>query len=152
MRAESTSMTLWLEKSEKRFTTFRDAYWAQTYCNPKARVCAVVNGVLDKDEVRRNHECVQKHQELLTLSAKYVAFAARREPRRTTKNILELTSAGKIKQTPIIPDALIAASIAMGCVLFLQARLREIFGGSDRERKEYVGGDITIVREVDTPS
>ena len=122
MRAESTSMTLWLEKSEKRFTTFRDAYWVQAYCTPKARV-------------------------LHTLSAKYVAFAARREPRCTTKNILELTITGKIKQVPIIPDALIAAS--MGCVLFLHARLREIFGGSDRERRQYVGGDMTIVREVD---
>ena len=89
MRAESTSLTLWLEKSEKRFTAFRDAYWVQTYCTPKARVCTVVNGVLDKDEVRRNHECVQKHLELLTLSAKYVAFAARRKPQCTAKNILE---------------------------------------------------------------
>ena len=109
----------------------------------------MVNGVLDKDEVRRNHECVQKHQELLTLSAKYVAFAARRAPQRTTKNILELTITGNIKQIPIVPDALIAASLAMGCVLFLHARLREIFGGNNRERMEYVGGDKTIVRDVD---
>ena len=57
-----------------------------------------------------------------------------------------------IKQMPIVPDALIAASIAMGCVLFLHARLREIFGGNDRERMEYVGGDKTIVREVDAES
>ena len=56
---------------------------------------------------------------------------------------------GKIKQIPNVPDAFIAASIAMGCVLFLHARQREIFGGSDRERMEYVGGDKTIVREVD---
>ena len=79
MRAESTSLALWLEKSEKRFTAFRNAYWVQTYCTPKARVCTVANGVLDKDKVRRNHEYIQKHLELLTLSAKYVAFAARRE-------------------------------------------------------------------------
>ena len=90
----------------------------------------MVNGVLDKDEASRNHECVQKQQELLTLSTKYVAFAARREPQRTTKNILELTITGKMKQIPIVPDALIAASIAMGCVLFLHAR----------QRMEYVGG------------
>ena len=38
MRADSMSLTLWLEKSEKRFTAFRDAYWVQTYCTPKARV------------------------------------------------------------------------------------------------------------------
>ena len=75
MHAESTSTTLWLEKSEKRFTTFRDAYWVQTHCAPKARVCAVVNGIVDKDDVRRNLGCVQKHRDLLTLSAKYVAFA-----------------------------------------------------------------------------
>ena len=31
-------------------------------------------------------------------------------------------------------------------VLFLH---REIFQGSDRERREYIGGDMTIVREVD---
>ena len=60
VRAESAYLTLWLEKSEKRFTAFRDEYWVQTYCTPKARVCAVVNGVLDKDEVRRNHEYVRK--------------------------------------------------------------------------------------------
>ena len=92
---------------------------------------------------------MQKHQELLTHSAKYVVFAARREPQCTTKNILELTITGKIKQIPIVPNALIAASIAMGCVLFRHARLREIFGGNDRERMEYVGGDKTIVRDVD---
>ena len=149
MRAESTSLTLWLEKSEKRFTAFRDAYWVQTYCTPKARVCTVVNGVLDKDEVRRNHEYVRNHLELLTLSAKYVAFAARREPLCTAKNILELTITGKIKMIPTLPDALFAASIAMGRVLFLHARLREIFGGNDRERMEYVGGDKTIIRDVD---
>ena len=68
---------------------------------------------------------------------------------RTTKNILELTITGKIKQLPIIPDALITASIAIRCDLFLHARLRQIFGGNDRERKEYIGGDMTIVREVD---
>ena len=99
MRAESASLTLWLEKSEKRFTAFRDAY----YCTPKARVCTVVNGVLDKDEVRRNHEYVRKHLELLTISAKYVAFAARREPLCTAKDILELTITGKIKMIPTIP-------------------------------------------------
>ena len=76
-------------------------------------------------------------------------FAARRKPQCTAKNILELTITGKIKKNPIIPDALIAASIAMGCVLFLHARLREIFGGSDRERMEHVGGDKTIIRDVD---
>ena len=119
VRAESTSLTLWLEKSEKWFTAFRDAYWIQTYCAPKARVCTVVNGVLDKDEIRRNHEYVQKHLELLAISAKYVAFAARREPLCTAKNILELTITGKIKMITTIPDALYAASIAMGCVLFL---------------------------------
>ena len=149
--AESTSTTLWLEKSEKRFTTFRDAYWVQTYCTPKARVCTVVNGILDKDDVRRNLECVQKHRDLLTLSAKYVAFAARRDPRCTTKNILELTTTGKLQHLPRSPDALMAASIAMGCVLFLHARLRGIFGGSDRERREYignVGNDMAIVKEV----
>ena len=149
MRAESASLTLWLEKSEKRFTAFRDAYWIQTYCAPKARVCAVVNGVLDKDEVRRNHEYVQKHLELLAISAKYVAFAARREPLCTAKNILELTITGKIKMIPTIPDALYAASIAMGRVLFLHARLRKIFGGNDRERMGYVGGDKTIIKDVD---
>ena len=150
MRAESTSLTLWLEKSEKRFTAFRDVYWIQTYCTPKARVCAVVNGVLDKDEVRRNHEYVQKHLELLAVSAKYVAFAARREPLCTAKNILELTITGKIKMIPTIPDALYAASIAMGCVLvlLLHARLREIFGGNDRERMGYVGGDKTTIKDV----
>ena len=109
----------------------------------------MVNGVLDKDDVRRNHECVQKHQELLTLSAKYVAFAARRDPRCTTKNILVLTITGKPQHLPSIPDALVAASIPTGCVLFLRARLREIFGGNDRERREYIGGDMAIVREVD---
>ena len=92
---------------------------------------------------------MQKHLELLTLSAKHVAFAARREPPCTAKNILELTITGKIKMIPTIPDALFAASIAMGCVLFRHARLREIFGGNDRERMEYVGGDKTIIRDVD---
>ena len=149
MRAESTSLTLWLEKSEKRFAAFRDAYWVQTYCTPKARVCTAVNGVLDKDEVRRNHEYVRKHLELLAISAKYVAFAARREPLCTTKNILELTITGKIKKITTIPDALFAASIAMGCVILLHARLREIFGGNDRERMGYVGGDKTIIKDVD---
>ena len=47
------------------------------------------------------------------------------------KNILELTITGKIKMIPTIPDALFAASIAMRCVLFLHARLREIFRGND---------------------
>ena len=78
-----------------------------------------------------------------------VAFAATRDPRCTTKNILELTITGKVEHLPIIPDALMAASIAMGCVLFLHARLREIFGGNDRERRGYIGGDMTNVREVD---
>ena len=146
MSAESASLTLWLEK---RFTAFRDAYWVQTYCTPKARVCAVVNGVLDKDEVRRNHEYVRKHLELLVISAKYVAFAARREPPCTAKNILELTITGKIKKIATIPDALFAASIAMGCVIFLHARLREIFGGTDREQMGYVGGDKNIIEEVE---
>ena len=45
--------------------------------------------------------------------------------------------------------SLYAASIAMGCVLFLHARLREIFGGNDRERIGYVGGDKTIIKDVD---
>ena len=78
-----------------------------------------------------------------------MAFAARREPLCTAKNILELTIAGKIKMIPTIPGALFAASIAMGCVIFLHARLREIFGGSDRERMGYVGGDKTIIKDVD---
>ena len=95
MRAESMSMTLWLEEREE-------------------------------DGVR-----------------------GRSEPRCTTKNILELTIARKINQLPIIPDALLAASIAMGCVSFRHARLREIFAGSDRERREHIGGDMTIIREVD---
>ena len=77
LRAEHSSTTLWLEKSEKRFTTFRDAYWVQAYCAPKARVCTVVNGILDKDDVKRNIECVQKHRDLLAVSAKHVAFAPR---------------------------------------------------------------------------
>ena len=109
----------------------------------------MVNGVLDKDEVRRNHEYVRKHLELLAISAKYVAFAARSEPLCATKNILELTIAGKIKKITTIPDALFAASIAMGCVIFLHARLREMFGGNDRERMGYVGGDKTIAKDVD---
>ena len=109
----------------------------------------MVNGVLDKDEVRRNHEYVRKHLELLAISAKYGAFAARREPLCTAKNILELTITGKIKKIATIPDALFAASIAMGCVIFLHARLREIFGGTDRERMGYVGGDKNIIKEVD---
>ena len=109
---------------------------------------------MDKQECvrkarRRNHEYVGKHLELLTISAKYVAFAARREPLLTAKNILELTIAGKIKMIPTIPDAFCAASIATGCVLFLHARLREIFGGNDRERLGHVGGDKTIIRDVD---
>ena len=81
--------------------------------------------------------------------AKYVAFAARRETLCTTKNILELTITGKIKKITTIPDALFAASFAMGCVIFLHARLREIFGGNDRERMGYVGGDKTIIKDVD---
>ena len=48
-----------------------------------------------------------------------------------------------------IPDALFAACVAMGCILFLHATLREIFGGNDRERMGYVGGDKTIIMDVD---
>ena len=92
---------------------------------------------------------MQKHLELLTISAKYVSFAARRGPLCTAKKILELTIAGKIKMIPTIPNALFAASIAMGCVIFLHARLREIFGGNDRERMGYVGGDKTLMKDVD---
>ena len=56
MRAESTSLTLWLEKSKQRFTAFQDAYWVQTYRAPKA---SVVNAVLDKDEVQEPRICAE---------------------------------------------------------------------------------------------
>ena len=61
----------------------------------------MINGILDKDGVRRNIECVQKQRDFLTLSAKYVAFAARRDPPRTTKNILEMTIAGKVQRVKV---------------------------------------------------
>ena len=138
--AENASLALWLEKSEKRFTTFRARAGFRPIVLQKRGYAPWSMASWTRMK--------QKHQELLNLSAKYVAFAATREPRCTIKNVLELTITGKIKQIPIIPDALIAASIALGCVLFLHARLKEIFGGSDRERVGYVGGDKTIVREL----
>ena len=70
---------------------------------------------------------MQKHLELLTLSAKYVAFAARREPQCTAKNILELTITGKIKMNPAIPDALFAASIETGLTPASQETQEEVF-------------------------
>ena len=95
---------------------------------------------------RQRGECVRVHLELLTLSAKCVAFAARREPQRTTKNILELTITGKIETIPIIPNALIAANCYGMCPI--PTCKTQIFGGSDRERVGYVGHGKTIVREV----
>ena len=128
----------------ERFTAFRDACLVQTYC---ARF-APWSTVLGKDEVRRNHECVQKHQELLTLSAKYVAFAARREPQCTTKNILELTIARKIRRSPSSPTPCLLR-LLLWDVFYSYMQDSERSLGNDRERMEYVGGDKTIVREVD---
>ena len=90
----------------------------------------MVNGVLDKDEVRRNHECVQIH-------------------RRTIKNILELTIAGKIRQIPIIPRCLDCCVNCYGMCPIPTCKTQTDLWGSDRERVGYVGGDKTIVREVE---
>ena len=59
-----------------------------------------------------------------------------------------MTFNGKADEVSDTSDALIAASLAMGCVLFILWGLRAVFGKDDRNRRTHVGKDVSILNEA----
>ena len=53
------------------------------------------------------------------------------------------------QEDPHHPRCLVRCVYCYGMRLIPTCKTREIFGGNDRERIEYVGGDKTIIRDVD---
>ena len=61
--------------AEKRFTDFRDAFWAQVYSTPMMRKCAVANGVLDRTDVQRSIKLAQNQQCVWFLQQDEIQYA-----------------------------------------------------------------------------